>query len=48
MQPMPKTLSEAKGVITADYQGYLEANWIAELEKKYKVEVFKDVLYSIK
>ncbi len=48
LQPMPKTLSEAKGVITADYQGYLEANWIAELQKKYKVEVFKDVLYSIK
>lgn len=48
LQPMSKTLAEAKGVITADYQGFLEAAWIAELEAKYKVEVFKDVLYSIK
>jgi peptidyl-prolyl cis-trans isomerase SurA len=48
LQPANKTLNEAKGVITADYQGHLEAEWIKELESKYKVEVFKDVLYSIK
>ncbi len=48
LQPMNKTLAEAKGVITADYQGFLERIWIDELEQKYKVEVFKDVLYSIK
>jgi len=48
LQPMNKTLNEAKGIITADFQGHLEAEWIKELEAKYKVEVFKDVLYSIK
>jgi peptidyl-prolyl cis-trans isomerase SurA len=45
---MPKTLNEAKGVITADYQGFLEARWLSELQAKYRVEIFKDVLYSIK
>lgn len=48
LPPMSKTLNEAKGVVTADYQNYLELQWLKELEAKYKVEVFKDVLYSIK
>jgi len=44
----PKTLAEARGVITADYQTYLEKNWIIELKKKYPVEVNKDVFSTIK
>lgn len=43
----PKQLSEAKGIITADYQNYLEQEWIKELRKKYPFTVNKDVLKSI-
>jgi peptidyl-prolyl cis-trans isomerase SurA len=42
-----KELAEAKGIITSDYQTYLEKEWLAELEKKHKIVVYKDVLYSI-
>lgn len=48
LEPMPKTIAEARGVITSDYQNFLEQNWLEELHKKYKVEINKDVLYSIK
>lgn len=48
LQPMPKTLKEAKGLVTAKYQDYLEEAWIEELRKKYNVEVNFDVLYMIK
>lgn len=45
--PMPKTLEEAKGVITADFQNELEKEWIASLRKKYTVSVNQDVVDSI-
>lgn len=35
----PKSLDEAKGLITADYQSSLEKAWIAELRAKYPVQV---------
>lgn len=46
--PEPKTLSEARGLITADYQNYLEKEWIKELRKKYTVKVNEDVLSELK
>ncbi|MBL7950689.1 MAG: peptidylprolyl isomerase [Flavobacteriales bacterium] len=46
--PEPKTLEEARGLITAAYQDSLEKAWIAELRAKYPVSVAQDVLYSIK
>ena len=46
--PTPKTLDEARGLITAAYQDSLEKDWIKELRAKYPVTVNKDVLYSIK
>lgn len=46
--PEPKTLSEARGLITADYQNYLEKNWIKELREKYTVIVNEDVLSELK
>ncbi|MCK4664075.1 MAG: peptidylprolyl isomerase [Bacteroidales bacterium] len=45
--PCPKTLQEAKGLITADYQTYLEKEWIKELRNKYKITINKEVLDSI-
>lgn len=34
-------------VVLSDYQEYLMAKWIAELQQKYKVQIFEDVLKSI-
>ena len=48
MDPMPKLLSECKGLVTADYQKYLEEEWIKELRTKYVVKVNKDVLAKVK
>ena len=44
----PKTLAEARGLITADYQTYLEKVWISELKKKYPVVVNREVFETIK
>jgi len=46
--PRPKTLDEAKGIITADYQARLEARWIADLKAKFPVQVDKKVFDAIK
>ncbi len=48
LNPEPKKLNEARGIITADYQNYLEQEWIKELRAKYPFEVNKEVLSSIK
>ncbi len=42
-----KTLDEAKGYIIADYQEYLEEQWIEKLRQKYPVKVNKKVLNKI-
>ncbi|MHC1776646.1 MAG: peptidylprolyl isomerase [Lentimicrobium sp.] len=47
INPEPKKLNEARGIITADYQNYLEQEWIKELRAKYPFEVNKEVLSSI-
>jgi peptidyl-prolyl cis-trans isomerase SurA len=44
---MPKTIEEAKGVITADYQTYLEKEWISSLRSKYTVQVMEPVLQTM-
>jgi peptidyl-prolyl cis-trans isomerase SurA len=48
LEPTPKQLSDAKGIITTDYQKYLEDEWIKSLQAKYPVVINYDVLYSIK
>ncbi len=42
-----KELKEAKGLITAAYQDYLENTWLDALRKKYPIQINKDILYSI-
>ncbi len=46
--PEQKTLTEAKGIVTADYQNYLEKEWLKSLRNKYSFTVDKEVLNSIK
>jgi peptidyl-prolyl cis-trans isomerase SurA len=43
----PKTLEEAKGYVVADYQEYLENQWIDSLRQKYPVKINQDVLNTI-
>ena len=47
LDPSIKTLDEAKGQVISNYQDYLEASWIKELEDRYLVTVNKEVLNSI-
>ncbi|GAB3287198.1 peptidylprolyl isomerase [Hymenobacter tenuis] len=35
----PKTLAEARGQATSDYQNYLEKEWIGQLKQKYPVTI---------
>lgn len=44
----PETYEDVKGLVTADYQDFLEKEWLKSLREKYKVEVNKDVLKTIK
>ncbi|MBK7967677.1 MAG: hypothetical protein IPK08_01475 [Bacteroidetes bacterium] len=47
LEPAPKSLDEAKGIITADYQNHLEKEWIKQLRAKYPVVVKEDVLNAL-
>ncbi|MBO5864691.1 MAG: peptidylprolyl isomerase [Bacteroidaceae bacterium] len=43
----PETYKDVKGLVTADYQKYLEEKWVKSLRKKYKVKVDKKVLKTV-
>ncbi len=45
--PEPKTLREAKGLITSDYQNYLEKEWISSLKAKYPVVVNEETVKTL-
>lgn len=47
MEPEPKSLDEARGMITADYQAYLEKEWIESLRKKYSYHLNQEVFNSL-
>lgn len=47
LPPAKKTLKEARGYIVADYQDYLEKEWVVELMKDYTIETNQEVLNSI-
>lgn len=44
----PKTIGECRGNVTADYQNYLDSEWLSYLKKKYTVKLNQDVLNTIK
>ncbi len=43
LPPERKELDDARGLVTADYQNYLESKWVKELQQKYPVEINEDV-----
>ena len=45
--PKRKTLDEARGYVIADYQDFLEKEWVASLREMYEVKVNEEVLSSI-
>lgn len=47
MEPTSKSISEARGLITADYQTFLEKEWIEQLKEKYTVVVDRAVFDTI-
>lgn len=44
----PKSLNDVRGVATAKYQDYLEAQWIADLRKQYEVIIYPEVLNQLR
>ena len=44
----PESYDDVRGLVTADYQTYLEKIWIKELRKKNTVEINEDVLKTVK
>jgi peptidyl-prolyl cis-trans isomerase SurA len=46
--PEPKALQECRGLATADYQTYLEKEWLKDLRNSYPVQVFPEVLDQVK
>ncbi len=47
LKPDYKKLSEIKGIVIADYQEHLENQWLADLRRKYKVEVNDTVVSAL-
>lgn len=45
--PTPKELNEARGYIIADYQDYLEKEWIRSLREAYDVKVNEEVFEDL-
>lgn len=43
----PETYKDVKGLVTSDYQKFLEEKWVQSLRKKYKVKVDKNVLKTV-
>ena len=47
LPPQQKAFNEARGIATADYQGFLEEEWIKQLKEKYPVVINQEVLKQI-
>ncbi len=45
--PRPKTIGEARGFIVADYQEYLENQWMKELAREFPVKINETVLNQL-
>ncbi|WP_170254587.1 peptidylprolyl isomerase [Phaeodactylibacter luteus] len=47
LEPRDKTLEEARGYVVADYQDYLEEEWVESLRKAYPVKINDEVFQSM-
>lgn len=47
LKKRPDSYEDVRGLVTADYQEMLEKQWVAELRRKYPVEVYDDVLKTV-
>lgn len=45
--PQPKSLDEARGYVIADYQDYLEKQWVKNLMEEFEVTINQEVVDSI-
>jgi len=45
--PVAKKLDEARGLVTADYQNYLEEQWVEQLKAKYPVVIHEEILQKM-
>lgn len=43
----PRAMDEIRGIVTSDYQKYLESEWVQELREKYDVEVNEEVMNKL-
>ena len=48
LKTLPEDYTDVRGLVTADYQEFLEKQWIASLRQKYPVEIEKKVLEMVK
>ena len=48
LPPIEKELTQAKGLITSDYQDFLEKEWLSELKAKYSISVNSFVFNLLK
>lgn len=48
IQKQPKSADDVRGKATAQYQDYLEAEWIADLKEKYPVVINQEVVKLLK
>lgn len=44
----PKEMSDVRNLVVADYQALLEKQWVAELRKRYTVEVYPEIVATVK
>jgi peptidyl-prolyl cis-trans isomerase SurA len=47
LPPSLKTLAESRGYVVADYQEFLEKEWLTELEKAYPLQLNKNIVDRI-
>lgn len=47
LAPAPKPLQEVKGFVVSEYQDFLEKEWIKDLQSRYPVVIYNDVLQTL-